>query len=995
MAALIGSYNLYFSQPWWLLACLLLIPIIWFARHTLSILSPPRRTMVIILRSLVVIILVALLARPKLAKLNRNLSLITVLDRSQSIPPDLDKQTMGYLTQAFDYRQNSSDQLAVIDIAEMANITKLPSSKIEIRERNTSLTGQQSILADGIQMALAIAPPDTATRILLVSDGNETSGNLKEAARIAAANKIPIDVLPLRYQYDREVIFRRLDAPTTARSNQTIPLRFVLSSTIKTSGKLHLSLNGDPVDLDPQSAAIAVAVDLKPGTNVKTISLPVGTRGMHEYEAVFVPDDPQQDRVPQNNRAGTITLVRGPGHVLIVGNNESTATFIANALKKTSIDVKHSVTAEFPDNITSLMDSDAVILINTPCNEFTYQQQELLCRYVNDLGGGLIMVGGNHSFGAGGWIGSALAEILPVDMDPPQKKQLPKGALVLIMHACEIPMGNLWGKRIAAAAVNSLSRLDLVGILAFNWQGGTANWVYPFSEVGDKEKVIAAINQMQMGDMPDFAPHMQAAYQKLSTCNAAQKHVIIISDGDPQPPTTQLLTQYRQACITCTGIAINPHQPQDVQSLRRIAQATGGRFYNVNNPNLLPQIFIKEAQVVRRALIVEETFTPQITYSLSEIAKGFSAPLPPLDGYILTGPKSGLNQLVLTSDKGDPILATCQSGLGRCAVFTSAFDSRWAANWISWNQTERFWEQMVRWAGKSALNKSRDCEVFTDIQGRRISLNFEGISDNNDNPPQFAHIEAQIFSPDASIRSLPLTQIGPSQFHGHFQAGASGNYLINLRYRKVGQTGPPSLMQFPVTVPFAPEFRDLSHNEALLNEICQITNGRLIQSPPQEANLFDHTGIKFPEIQKPITDKLMYIWLALFLLDIAWRRIALDLKAIKQKTIEYVRRPWAKQKSDQTIDRLQQTRDKVRRQYSARVAKTFTQQSARKYQAKDKYVADLPSAKPEPPPRTETGPTEKKTTLKPPTEESSHIQQLLQAKRKAKPESSEDEKNNR
>ena len=80
------------------------------------------------------------------------------------------------------------------------------------------------------------------------------------------------------------------------------------------------------------------------------------------------------------------------------------------------------------------------------------------------------MVGGAESFGAGGWIGSPVSEILPVDMDPPQKKQLPKGALVLIMHACEMPQGNYWGQQVAIAAVNTLSRLDLVGILAYGWR---------------------------------------------------------------------------------------------------------------------------------------------------------------------------------------------------------------------------------------------------------------------------------------------------------------------------------------------------------------------------------------------------------------------------------------------------------------------------------------------------------------------------------------------
>ena len=152
------------------------------------------------------------------------------MDRSQSIPAQMSEAALDFLTQAVKAR-SGDDQLAVVDVAEEASISKLPSDGHEIRRRNTTLTGQQSRLAAGIEMAMAIAPPDSATRILLLSEGNETEGDLKEAAKTAAANGIPIDVLPLEYRYDSEVLFKRLVAPPRARSGQTISLRFVLNST--------------------------------------------------------------------------------------------------------------------------------------------------------------------------------------------------------------------------------------------------------------------------------------------------------------------------------------------------------------------------------------------------------------------------------------------------------------------------------------------------------------------------------------------------------------------------------------------------------------------------------------------------------------------------------------------------------------------------------------------------------------------------------------------
>ena len=973
---MIYTYGFYFSRPWWLLGCILLVPIVWLGLRNLAALGPVRRVLAIVLRCLVVIILIALLARPMLTRTSKRMTLIAVVDRSQSIPANLQKSALEYLSRAF-ADKGAGDQLAVVDVAEAASISKLPSGDIAIRQRNTTLNGQQSKLADGVQMAMAIAPPDTAVRILLVSEGNETGGDLKEAARIAAANKIPIDVLPLRYSYDNEVIFKRLAAPTKARSGQTVQLRFILNSTTNVRGKLLLNLNGEPVDLVPGSPEIAVSVDLEPGTNVETISMPVGTNGIHEFEAVFMPDEPWQDRIVQNNRASTITYVAGPGNVLVVDADGTTGQAIMRALQNTDMDVRYTTTAEFPDNLSRLMGTDAVILVNTGCGNFTYQQQEILCRYVTDLGGGLIMVGGPQSFGAGGWIGSPVAEILPVDLDPPQKKQLPKGALVLIMHACEMPQGNYWGTRVALAAVKTLSRLDLVGILAYNWQG-PSDWVFPLGPAGDKEAVIAAIEQMQMGDMPSLHDHLKAAYDKLKDCDAAQKHVIVISDGDPVAPTPELLAQCRDAGITCTGVAIFPHSPMDVQSLARVAQSTGGRFYDVKDPQRLPQIFIKEAQVVRRALIIEETFTPQITYSLSEIIKGISSVMPNLDGYVVTGPKGGLNQVVLTSSQSDPILATCQSGLGRCAAFTSSVDSRWASSWLQWSGFERFWEQAVRWAAKPS--QSADCEVFADVQGRQVIVNVEAI-DAEGKFVQFANIEGQIIAPDVSTDALELTQIGPGQYHGQFQAVASGSYVVNLRYKKLADDT-THFTQTTVTIPFAPEFRDLTDNAPLLAEVSEISGGRILGSDPNQADLFDYAGLKFPETEMPLLRPLMLIWLALFLLDVAARRVILDVRAIARRAASFVRLKKIERKADQTLDRLRARRQTLRDQLSARKA---DQGASRRYQASEDYRGELPTT--ETVKRAEIK-VEKKTEKSVPekteaTEDSSHIQRLLRAKHKA------------
>ena len=457
------------AHPLWLLAALAAVPAILLAWRPLEAVGPRRRAVVVAVRTLVILLLALLLAEPLLARRHDQVTLIAVIDRSQSVPEKLGEAAVQYVTEGLKDLATGGrdDRVALIDTAEAPVIEQLASTQGKVRQRVEALAGDQTNLAAAVQLGMAIAPPDRAARMLLVSDGNETTGDLRAAARVAAANRIPIDVLPLRYHHTQEVIFSRLVSPPTAESGQTVALRFVLSSTGPARGRIHLAQNGESININPGGDGTDAPVLLKEGTNVKTISLPVANRGLHEYEATFIPDDPSQDTLTQNNRASSMTYVSGPGHIMVVDEDGESGKRLASALPREY--VSYESVKSFPTSLARLLDVDAVVLANTSCGEFSLEQQQMLCDYVKELGGGLVMVGGPQAFGAGGWIGSPVAEVLPVDLDPPQKKQMPKGALVLIMHACEMPQGNYWGKEVALAAVGTLSRLDLAGVMSYNW----------------------------------------------------------------------------------------------------------------------------------------------------------------------------------------------------------------------------------------------------------------------------------------------------------------------------------------------------------------------------------------------------------------------------------------------------------------------------------------------------------------------------------------------
>ena len=101
-----------------------------------------------------------------------------------------------------------------------------------------------------------------------------------------------------------------------------------------------------------------------------------------------------------------MVLVSGPGRIVLVDNDGLSAANLAAYLSDGDMEIQVQSASNLPQDLAPLLGIDALVLINVDNSVLTYAQQEMLQRYVTDLGGGLIMIGGPESFGAGGWIGS-------------------------------------------------------------------------------------------------------------------------------------------------------------------------------------------------------------------------------------------------------------------------------------------------------------------------------------------------------------------------------------------------------------------------------------------------------------------------------------------------------------------------------------------------------------------------------------------------------------
>ncbi len=72
----------------------------------------------------------------------------------------------------------------------------------------------------------------------------------------------------------------------------------------------------------------------------------------------------------------------------------------------------------------------------------------------------------------------------------------------------------LLGRTMCHQSLETLNARDDIGVITFGWQGGGSGWDYPLAEKGDGTQVVAAIKQMQVGDMPSFDDSMNVAAQR-------------------------------------------------------------------------------------------------------------------------------------------------------------------------------------------------------------------------------------------------------------------------------------------------------------------------------------------------------------------------------------------------------------------------------------------------------------------------------------------------
>jgi uncharacterized membrane protein len=270
--------------------------------------------------------------------------------------------------------------------------------------------------------------------LVLVTDGADTTANaLDEPLASLKARSIP--VFPVGVGQDRfahDIQVSRVETPRLTLKGTSLSVDVVLSQTgyggrsvplqVEDGGRI-VSQQQVTLPADGESATVRVTFTAKDaGARLFRFRVP-----------------PQADeQVTQNNTRDALVEVadRREKVLYMEGEPRYEVKFIRRAvegdenlqvtiLQRTAedkylrLDVgsPEELVGGFPKTREELFAYRAIILGSVEAASFSPDQLRMLADFVSKRGGGLLMIGGRRAFVEGGWAGTPVAEVLPVELD--------------------------------------------------------------------------------------------------------------------------------------------------------------------------------------------------------------------------------------------------------------------------------------------------------------------------------------------------------------------------------------------------------------------------------------------------------------------------------------------------------------------------------------------------------------------------------------------------
>ena len=637
------------------------------------------------LRAVLLVLSVVALTEPVIQHQQNSLDLYVLLDRSDSTEDLIDKGLPEWQRLLESSKPSRRDTLRFINYA---------SEVAELGADGSSFTGSRKLTKTGLALQSIAAQADEKrpSRVLLFTDGYSTEP-LHEAAAQMQARGIPLDFRLIREETENDARIARIGFPERVQVGEP----FLISITVRGVGEgtfpLVLRRNGQTLT----ESSVTLTNGL--GTVEFTDRIPRG--GGFEYQAEI---RPEIDAHPGNNRANRwIEVTGGPRIVLATRYQNDPA---AKALEALDFTVE---TVTDPSKLKPglIAGARAVILNNVPAHEIPTDFMKSLDFFVREQGGGLLMAGGEHSFGSGGYFQSPIDALLPVSMELKSEHRKLAVALAIVMDRSGSMSVGVGGGQTkmdlansgAANAIDLLGPMDQITVFAVDSEPTKA---IPLTRIENKKAELAARARKiksSGGGIYVYAG-LKAAWDELKKSPAGTRHVILFSDAqDSEEPGDykNLIQEMTDNGATISVIGLGTDKDVDAALLEDVAKRGNGRMFFSNQPMDIPKIFAQETVTIARSAFIKDPVGAQATGRWAEISPKPIGWLKQADGYNLSYAREDATvSLVSTDEYLAPLVAHARRGLGRSAAVSFPLGGEFSGTARTWPGYGDFLQTMGR-----------------------------------------------------------------------------------------------------------------------------------------------------------------------------------------------------------------------------------------------------------------------------------------------------------
>lgn len=613
----------------------------------------------------------------------------------------------GASSQAAFSQDRASESLAVLaPLATVRILGSSHSSAVEGPDRDGS-TADLGGPGSNDALSIGVTDPVTALEVgrALVAGAKApvilvqaTKATLLAPERLAlqidelSRSNLTLAIGEVEHRSADPLVITSLAIPTGARAGDVVGLQVQVASNSRRTGNITVSLG----DSDPITTSVAFEV----GTSL--LSIPIGLVDPGSIGIDVRVSDSERPEVADS--LSTIIDVGAVPRVLVISSEASVGAAMRKALALQGIDVRVEPPLNLPWDTSGWTDIDVAVLMNVPAVELHSIQQEAMASWVRDGGGGLLVLGGENTFGPGGYFQTALEEISPLSSQVPQ--DAPEVTMLFVVDrsgSMQQAVGSVTRMDIAKDATRSAIELlgpqSQVGIVVYDT---VAEVLVPVQSVENKSAIEEALDGVRANGGTFLIPALEAAVKMLEGVASAAIHVVVLTDGMSQPGDfATIIGELRSAGATISMVGIG--DGADRSQLVELARLGGGAFHLTSDVKALPSILAQEALMLSDDL-VKETETEVLNVGAQTPILAGVTKLPAVMGYVTTAAKPGASlHLALADDELSPLLASWRYGLGRVLAFTSHGAGTWVEQWMALPDYPRLWGQAVRWAVRNVV----------------------------------------------------------------------------------------------------------------------------------------------------------------------------------------------------------------------------------------------------------------------------------------------------